>query len=104
MRRLGGTLRWFVAALVGSAVVLVAIGAIFAGLAGRGMSHSITWAVFLGGVALIVLNAASGPSGPRGDPRIGWVFKACNPDSSPSGGWLLVGLALAALGGAILFA
>jgi hypothetical protein len=104
MERRRAAVRWFVVALLGSTAVLAVIGAIFAALSGRQLWHSIAWAVFGGGIALVVLSAASGPSGPRGDPRTGWVFAACDPDSSPSGGWLVVGSALAALGGVVLFA
>ena len=91
-------------AFVGSLVALAVIGAIIAVLTGRGTWQSIAWTVFLGGAALAVLNVVSGSSNPPIDPRTGFGFGAFLPDSSPSTGWLVVGLALAAVGAISLFA
>jgi hypothetical protein len=103
MRVRGAAVRWFAIALLGSLVGLAAVGAIVAALTGRGVWHSMAWAVFIGGAVLAVLNVVSGSSNPPIDPRTGFGFGAFLPDSSPSAGWLVVGLALAAIGGVSLF-
>lgn len=104
MRWPRATIRWFVFALAGSAVALAAVGAIVAALTGRGAWNTIAWTFLIGGGALAVLNFTGGASGPRADARIGVVFDAVVPDSPPSAGWLFVGLGLAGLGAAGLFA
>ena len=91
-------------ALVGSAAVLAAAGGIVAALTGHGAQDTIGWTFLIGGGALAVLNLLGGPSGPRAEPRIGVTFGAVVPESRPSGDWLFVGLALAGLGAALLFA
>jgi hypothetical protein len=88
-----------------STVALVAIGAIFAALTGRGVWHSITWALILGGALLVVLNVAGSGSGTStADPRTGTSFGGVAPDATMPPGWLIVGLALVGLGVLGLFA
>jgi hypothetical protein len=104
VRRRGAAIRWFALALLGTAAVLVAVGAIVAALTGLGTWHTIGWAFLIGGGALAVINFTGGASGPRAEPRIGVMFDAVVPESPPSAGWLFVGLALAGLGAVSLFA
>jgi hypothetical protein len=104
VRRRGAAIRWYAVALVGSAAVLAAVGLIVAKLTGHGAWHTIAWTFLIGGGAMAVLNFTGGASGPRAEPRIGVMFDAVVPDSPPSAGWLFVGLGLAGVGAASLFA
>lgn len=104
MGRRRAVAKHFLVALLGAAVALAAIGAIFAALTGRQAWHSIAWTFIIGGGVLCVLNVAGSGSGQSpADPRTGTGFGGVAPDASPPGG-LILGLVLVGLGAAALFA
>ncbi len=105
MGTLGATARRFGLATVACTVVLVAAGAVFAAVTGKGTQVSVASALFIGAALLIGFNAL-GETGFRdrgfdlgsSAGATGRIYPGAGSSPQGSFGWVLVGVALIGFG------
>jgi 4-hydroxybenzoate polyprenyltransferase len=100
MAKLGAAAKRFTLTTAACAVVLVAVGVVFGAVAGTGTQASVASALFIGAALLILVNAlGEGGVRDRGvDVRTGMTYPGAGLGSRGSLGWVLVGIALIAVG------
>ena len=97
LRGLGAGLLRFMAIAVGVGALLAGSGALVAAATGRGLHSTVTYALFIGGAAIVVFNgvAGGGARGQLADAR----WRGSNAAATPMPlEWALVGVFVIGLG------